>query len=54
VRGGLNKGWISVGAGIDLALLEIDAAVFTEEMGLYPGNKGRTGISVQAAIRFGR
>ncbi len=54
LRGGLNKGWYSLGAGIDLAILELDAALFTEEMGLYPGNKGRTGISVQAAIRFGR
>lgn len=54
LRGGLNKGWYSVGAGIDLSLLEIDAALFTEETGLYPGDKGRSGISVQAAIRFGR
>jgi len=53
-RAGLNKGWISLGAGIDLAFLEIDAAMFTEEMGLYPGNRGRSGISVQAAVRFGR
>ncbi|MCX8013233.1 MAG: hypothetical protein N3A02_02950, partial [Rectinema sp.] len=53
-RAGLNKGWISVGAGIDLALLEIDAALFTEEMGIYPGDKGRSGISIQAAVRFGR
>jgi len=53
-RAGLNKGWMSVGAGIDLALFELDAAVFTEELGLYPGNKGRSGISIQAAIRFGR
>lgn len=54
VRGGLNKGWYSLGAGIDLSLIELDAAVFTEEMGSYPGSKGRTGISVQAAVRFGR
>ncbi len=53
-RAGLNKGWISVGAGIDLAMFELDAAVFTEELGLYPGNKGRSGISIQAAVRFGR
>ena len=31
LRGGLNKGWVSVGAGIDLLFLEIDAALFTEE-----------------------
>ncbi len=54
VRGGLNKGWYSVGAGLDLSFLEIDAAIFTEELGLSPGDKGRSGLSVQAAIRFGR
>ncbi len=54
VRGGLNKGWYSLGAGIDLSFLELDAAIFTEELGLYPGDKGRSGISVQVGIRFGR
>ncbi|MEN6499576.1 MAG: hypothetical protein ABFC65_03460 [Rectinema sp.] len=54
IRGGLNKGWYSIGAGLDLSFLEIDAALFTEEMGAYPGDKGRSGISVQAAIRLGR
>lgn len=54
VRAGMNKGWYSLGAGIDLALFEFDAAIFTEELGLYPGDKGRSGISIQAAIRFGR
>ncbi|GAB6276304.1 MAG: hypothetical protein SAMD01599839_08440 [Rectinema sp.] len=54
VRGGLNKGWYSVGAGLDLSFVEIDAAIFTEELGLSPGDKGRSGLSVQAAIRFGR
>ena len=54
VRGGLNKGWYSLGAGIDLSFLELDAAIFTEELGLYPGDKGRSGLSVQVGIRFGR
>jgi hypothetical protein len=54
IRGGLNKGWYSVGAGLDLSFLEIDAAIFTEELGAYPGDKGRSGLSVQAAIRLGR
>ncbi len=49
IRGGLNKGWYSVGAGLDLSFLEIDAAIFTEELGAYPGDKGRSGLSVQAA-----
>lgn len=54
VRGGLNKGWYSLGAGIDLSFLELDAAIFTEELGRYPGDKGRSGLSVQVGIRFGR
>lgn len=54
VRGGLNKGWYSLGAGIDLSFIELDAAMFTEELGTYAGDRGRSGISVQAAIRFGR
>jgi len=41
-------------ARLDIAFLKIDAALFTEEMGIYPGDKGRSGLSVQAAIRFGR
>lgn len=51
-RAGLNKGYISLGAGIDLIIFELDAALFTEELGLSPGDFGRTGIVVQAAIRF--
>jgi len=53
-RAGLNKGWYSIGAGIDLSFIEFDAAMFTEETGMYPGERGRSGISIQAAIRFGR
>jgi hypothetical protein len=51
-RAGINKGWISVGAGVDLLFLEVDAALFTEEMGINPGDFGRTGVALQAAIRF--
>ena len=54
VRGGINKGWYSMGAGIDLSFLELDAAIFTEELGPYPGDKGRSGLSMQVGIRFGR
>lgn len=52
LRGGLNKGYLSVGAGLDLLIFEIDAAVFTEEVGLYPGHRARSGIALQTAIRF--
>mgnify|MGYP000875715277 CR=1 FL=1 len=52
VRAGFNKGWISLGAGIDLLLLEVNVAVFTEEMGPRPGDRGRTGVSAEVAVRF--
>ncbi|MCE1195350.1 hypothetical protein LWX53_02485 [bacterium] len=52
LRAGLNKGWVSLGAGLDLIIFEVDAALFTEELGAIPGDSGRTGIAVQAAIRL--
>ena len=52
LRAGLNKGWVSLGAGLDLFIFEVDAALFTEELGAIPGDNGRTGIAVQAAIRL--
>lgn len=52
LRAGMNKGWLSLGAGLDLLFLEVDAALFTEEVGLNPGDFGRTGLAVQVAFRF--
>lgn len=52
LRAGVNEGWLSAGVGLDLFFLEIDAAVFTEELGWRPGQNGRSGVALQAAIRF--
>ncbi|HOX33451.1 MAG TPA: hypothetical protein PLB91_14065 [Spirochaetales bacterium] len=52
LRLGLNGGWPSAGLGLDLAIIELDAAVFTEELGLHPGDRPRTGVALQAALRF--
>jgi hypothetical protein len=52
LRAGLNKGWASAGFGLDLLFLEIDGAAFTEELGSHPGDSGRSGIALTAAIRF--
>jgi len=52
LRAGLNKGWISMGAGMDLLAFEFNVAVFTEELGPRPGDDPRTGISAEVAIRF--
>jgi hypothetical protein len=52
VRGGLSRGWASLGAGVHLLFIEANAAVFTEELGALPGDKPRSGFTVEAAIRF--
>jgi len=52
LRGGINRGWLSAGAGVKLLFLEANAAVFTEELGALPGDNPRSGISLEAAIRF--
>jgi hypothetical protein len=52
LRGGMNRGRASFGAGIDLLLVEVDAAVFTEELGFATASIPRSGIAVQAAVRF--
>ncbi len=52
LRTGLNKGWISMGAGISLLVLDLNVALFTEEMGLRPGDSPRTGVSAEVSIRL--
>jgi hypothetical protein len=52
VRGGVNRGWLSAGAGIKLLFLDVNAAVFTEELGSLPGDNPRSGLSAQVGIRF--
>jgi hypothetical protein len=52
LRTGLNKGWISLGAGISLLVLDLNIALFTEEMGPRPGDSPRTGIAAEVSIRL--
>ena len=52
LRAGINKGLVSVGAGLDLALVEIDAAVFSQYVDSATMPLERSGIAIQAAVRF--
>ena len=52
LRAGYNKGLLSFGAGLDLALIEIDAAVFSEPLAELSDGPGRSGLALQTAIRF--
>ncbi len=51
-RVGVNKGYVSLGAGIDLLFMDLNVALFTEELGKRPGDKPRTGIAAEVAFRF--
>jgi hypothetical protein len=52
MRMGYNQGYVSLGAGLKLWFLDVNAAMFTEPVGVGDQTVGRTGIVVQAAIRF--
>jgi hypothetical protein len=52
LRAGFNKGLFSLGFGLDFALLEVDAAIFTEPAAGFPAGYGRTGVALQSALRF--
>jgi hypothetical protein len=52
LRGGMDQGWLSAGAGINLLILEADVAAFTDELSKYPGNQGRSGIAANLRLHF--
>ena len=52
LRAGLNGGYYCLGAGLKLAILELNWAWFTREMGDGPADRPNPGLAVNAAIRF--
>jgi hypothetical protein len=52
VRAGINQGYFTVGAGAKLLFLDVNAALFTQELGRFAGERPSAGVSVEAAIRF--
>ncbi len=52
LRAGINQGYITAGAGFKLLILDINAAIFSNEMGLTAGADRSSGLTVDAAIRF--
>ncbi len=52
LRAGLYQGHPTVGAGLSLGFLDINAALFTRELGRYPGDAPSSGASLEAAFRF--
>jgi hypothetical protein len=52
LRAGLNQGYLTMGAGMKILFLDVNAALFTREMGTLPGSRPSSAFAVEAAIRF--
>jgi len=52
VRAGLNQGRFTFGAGLQLWWIDLQAAVFTRELGQRYGEQSSSGLSVGAAFRI--
>jgi hypothetical protein len=52
LRTGLNGGYLTAGAGLDLLFMEVNVAVFSQETGLYAGDERVMGGSVDFSLRF--
>jgi hypothetical protein len=50
LRGGINQGYASYGVGINLFLLRLDVASYTEEVGAYPGQTPQNRIEVGLSL----
>lgn len=50
VRAGLSQGYMTYGVGLDLWILRVEAAQFTEEFGVYPGQTPETRLQLSVTI----
>ena len=51
-RGGVNQGYFTLGAGLDLFFLELNMALFTRELGAHVGDRASSGATLNVALRF--
>lgn len=52
LRAGLQGGYFTAGFGLDLFFIELNGALYTDEMGSHAGDEPQMGGSVEFAIRF--
>ncbi|OQY36293.1 MAG: hypothetical protein B6229_10520, partial [Spirochaetaceae bacterium 4572_7] len=52
LRAGLNQGYVSLGAGIDLWIIELNASVYSKELGTHVGDRQQMGAGLDFIIRF--
>jgi len=53
LRAGVNQGYTSYGLGLDLLFLSLDAAYYTTELGVYPGQSPDTRIELGLTMDLG-
>lgn len=54
VRAGLNRGYMSVGVGLDLFAIHLDAAYYWREVGVDIGDKAMDALSIRFNLGFDR
>lgn len=54
VRGGLNSGYFTLGASLDIFAIRVDAAYFWKEMGSYAGERGLDGLTIRFNLGYDR
>lgn len=52
LRAGLNQGYLTIGAGVKLLVLDLNFALFTRELGAYIGDRPSAGATLDMAIRW--
>lgn len=51
-RMGINQGYFTMGAGLDLLFLNLQFALYSQEFGRYPGDQQVGGAALEFAVRF--
>ncbi len=52
VRGGLNQGYLTLGAGIKLLIFDMNMAIFTQELGAHLGDRPSAGMTFNVDLRI--
>jgi hypothetical protein len=52
LRYGINQGYFTLGAGMDLMFLDVQFALYSQEFGRYPGDQQVGGAALEFALRF--
>lgn len=52
LRGGINHGYLTLGGGLDLPFIDMNIAVFTQELGAHLGDQPCAGMTADANVRI--